>query len=83
MGITIPKLLGFESLKTEHQRQKGFALFVDHLAERAENEDATFPADHAGPEALVNRVDVGEIAGLALRRTQDLDKIVIKWRSKK
>ena len=33
-GVSTPKLPGFEALMDERQRQRGFALFVDHLAER-------------------------------------------------
>ena len=45
-------------------------MFVDHLAETADHEGASFPTEHAELEALVSRVDVAEIAGLVLRRTR-------------
>lgn len=77
-GVTIPDLLGFESLKSARHRQKGFALFSDYLAEHTEQEHGSFPVDHAELEALVSRVDVGEIASLVLRRTRwMIDSLVL------
>ena len=69
-GVSTPKLPGFEVLKDARQRQKGFALFVDHLAERGVDETASFPATHAELEALAAQVDLTEFSELVLRRTR-------------
>ena len=69
-GVSTPKLPGFEALKNKRQRQRGFALFVDHLAERGNNEDAAFPATPAELEALAAQVDLAAFSGLVLRRTR-------------
>jgi len=68
-GVKVPNLHGFESLKTVRQQQRGFALFVDHLAERGENKDASFPADLATLTALVEQVEAGGLVDLVKRRT--------------
>ena len=69
-GVSMPQLLGFEGLKTETRRQRGFALFVDHLAERAEDEGAVFPVDLAELDALVAQVALANLVRLVVRRTR-------------
>ena len=76
-GVSIPKLPGFENLKSQAQRQKGFALYVNYLAENAEGEQTQIPDEYKELAALVDRVDVGDIAKLVLRRTRWLSMSLI------
>ena len=69
-GVSMPRLPGFEVLKNKLQRQKGFTLFVDHLAEYRGNEDTPFPVTDAEVEVPATQIDIADFSDLVLKRTR-------------
>ena len=68
-GVVFPALKGFDFLKTTARQQRGFALFVDHLAARCAGEAGSYPVVMAEIEQLVDSMDIKAFIDLALKRT--------------
>ena len=69
-GVTFPHLPGFECLKKQGQRQRGFAYYVDYLAQLGQGEAANFPAEYGAIQDLVNQADLSPVLELVLQRTR-------------